>query len=323
VWIGLALGAAISIKSLVGIVLIPIALALLAGRRLWPIVAGAGAAAALHFALWLPWGASDVWDQAYAYHLDVAGSRTPGANLAKTLSTLGDRDLPLVAAVVLAVGAAGLATRRRRTPPPPEPATPAGQDRVARLAGWLQHPDVLLGTWLAATVLMLVTEHPMWRPHVAHLVPPLALLLARHRPPARALAAVLVLSLPYHLVHAWEVLHPTPYRGISADTIDTLHVLPDGALAISDDPGIVWRAGRRTTDDLVDTSILRIQTDRMDVESVVAAAVDPQVCAVVVRSAVRWGSFTDLPTRLELAGYVLTRAGAGGRGIYLKPSCRP
>ena len=321
VWIGLALGAAISVKSLVGIVLIPVALALLAGRRLWPIVAGAATSVALHLLLWLPWGPGDVWDQAYAYHLDVAGSRTPGANLAKTLSTLGDRDLPLVAAVLLALAAAGVAARRRRRTPRPDPAASATQDRAARIAGWLQHPDLLLGTWLGATVLMLLTEHPMWRPHVAHLVPPLALLLARHRPPARALAAVLVLTLPYHLVHAWEVLHPTPFRDGSEEVVLLLHVLQPGALAISDDPGIVWRAGRRTTDDLVDTSVLRIQTDRMDSDSVMAAASSSDVCAVVVRSEHRWGSFPDLPGRLADAGYVIAQEDQLGRRAYIKTHC--
>jgi 4-amino-4-deoxy-L-arabinose transferase-like glycosyltransferase len=324
VWIGLALGAAISVKSLVGIVLIPVALALLAGRRLWPIVAGATTAVAFHLLLWLPWGPGDVWDQAYAYHLDVAGSRTPGANLAKTLSTLGDRDLPLVVVVLLALAAAAIAARRRAratASPTPEPATPAGQNRLARVAGWLQHPDVLLGTWLGATVLMLLTEHPMWRPHVAHLVPPLALLVARHRPPARALVAGLVLAVPYHVVHAWEVLHPAPFRDGSAEVVAALRSLPPGKLAISDDPGIVWRAGRRTTDDLVDTSVLRIETDRMDSDSVMAAASSSDVCAVAVRSEHRWGSFADLPDRLADAGYVVAQEDALGRRLYLKTAC--
>jgi 4-amino-4-deoxy-L-arabinose transferase-like glycosyltransferase len=323
IWIGIAVSAAISVKALLGVVLLPVVVVLLAGRRLAPIVSGAVAALAFHFALWLPWGASRVWDQAYQYHLDVAGSRTPGANLRKTLSTLGDRDLPVVALVVLALAVAGWgAARRRRTAAGPAGPSTGREPLVDRLVRWGQHPDVLLGLWLAAVVLMLVTEHPMWRPHVAHLVPPLALLAARHRPPAVALAVAAVVVLPYHVVHAWGVLDPTPYRGTAAQVEAALEGMPKGAMAISDDPGLVYRAGRRTTDDLVDTSVLRIQTGRMDVDSVVRSARDQRVCAVVVRSVVRWGSFPTLPARLAAAGYhVVLPRDAHGRVMYGRAPC--
>lgn len=322
IWVGLAVSAAISVKSLTGVVLIPVAVALLAGRRWAPILAGALTAVAFHFALWLPWGVADVWDQAYAYHLDVAGSRTPWANLKKTLSTLGDRDLPLLALVVLVLVMALVRTRRRRAAEPAKHRVgrPA-ESAVERLARLGRHPDVLLGLWVAAVVLMLLAQQPMWRPHVSHLVPPIALLAARHRPPVLVLAAAAVLVVPYHLVHAWEVLQPTPYRGASATVVAALRGLPDGALAISDDPGIVWRAGRRTTDDLVDTSILRIETGRMDEDSVVEAAERSDVCAVAVRSQQRWGSFPGLPERLAAAGYQVAQDDPGGRVLYLKVAC--
>jgi hypothetical protein len=323
IWIGLAVSAAISVKSLIGVVLIPVAIALLAGRRLTPILAGAGTAVAFHFALWLPWGVGNVWDQAYAYHLDVAGSRTPWANLKKTLSTLGDRDLPLVACVVLIlVMVAWRAVRHRSGPPEAELVGEARQERrrSPTSSGWVG-PDALLGLWTAAVVLMLLAEHPMWRPHVSHLVPPIALLVARHRPPWKAVAAAAVLVVPYHLVHAWEVLHPAPYRGGSADVVAALRGLPDDALAISDDPGIVWRAGRRTSDDLVDTSVLRIETDRMDTESVMASASLPGMCAVSVRSEHRWGSFDDLPARLRSAGFHLRFVDERDRALYVREEC--
>jgi 4-amino-4-deoxy-L-arabinose transferase-like glycosyltransferase len=323
IWIGIAVSAAISVKALLGVVLLPVVVVLLAGRKLAPIVAGALAAAAFHFALWLPWGPSRVWDQAYQYHLDVAGSRTPGANLSKTLSTLGDRDLPVVAAVVLALAAAAwTAYRRRATSAARSDAARADEPLLDRLVRWAQHPDVLLGLWLAAVVLMLVTEHPMWRPHVAHLIPPLALLAVRHRPPAAALLVAAVLVVPYHVVHAWGVLDPTPFTGSAAQVEAALRSMPRGALAISDDPGIVYRAGRRTTNDLVDTSILRIETGRMDVDSVMASARDRRVCAVVVRSAVRWGSFRSLPSRLAAAGYhVVLPEDPDGRVMYGRAPC--
>jgi 4-amino-4-deoxy-L-arabinose transferase-like glycosyltransferase len=319
--IGVAVSAAISVKALLGVVLLPVAVVLLAGRRLWPIVAGGAAALAFHFALWVPWGASKVWDQAYQYHLDVAGSRTPGRNLAKTLSTLGDRDLPVVAAVVLALAAAAWALRAARARDR-SPDRRSSAPMIERLARWGQHPDVLLGLWLAAVVLMLLTEHPMWRPHVAHLVPPLALLAARHRPPAAALAVAAVVVVPYHMVHAWGVLDPTPYRGSTKAVVTALEAMPKGAMAISDDPGIVYRSGRRTTNDLVDTSVLRIETGRMTVGTVMASARDPRVCAVIVRSKVRWGSFPTLPARLATAGYrVVMPEDSRGRVMYGRAPC--
>jgi hypothetical protein len=118
------------------------------------------------------------------------------------------------------------------------------------------------------------------------------------------------------------VLDPTPYRGTAAQVEAALEGMPKGAMAISDDPGLVYRAGRRTTDDLVDTSVLRIQTGRMDVDSVVRSARDQRVCAVVVRSVVRWGSFPTLPARLAAAGNdVVLPRDAHGRVMYGRAPC--
>jgi hypothetical protein len=305
VCLGLAVGATLSVKALLAPVIVPVALVLLAGRRVGPIVAGAATAVALHLALWLPWGPSNVWDQSYRYHLEVAGDRTPGANLAKLLSTLGDRDLPVLGAVAVALVAVALGRRARVPDPSPR----------------LTSPDLLLLSWLGATVAVLLTEHPMWRPHVSQLVPPLALLAARHRPPLRWLAVPLVLTLPYHVDHAWSVLHPSGYGTRSSATIEELRALPDGALAISDDPGIVWRAGRRTPPDMVDASILRMQTDRITAASLERTAREPSVCAVVVTSRVRWGSFADLPRRLAGAGYEIAAGDDPASRVYVKSDC--
>ena len=126
--------------------------------------------------------------------------------------------------------------------------------------------------------------------------------------------------LPYYVVHAWPVLHPDPYRGSAAEAVDLLRTLPDGALAISDEPGLVWRAGRRTPPDLVDASVLRIQTGDLTSESVADGAAEPDVCAVVVRSGERWGSFDDLPDRLADAGYEV--AAEDGDGPPRLPQAR-
>ena len=307
VWLGLAVSATVSVKALLLPVALPVALVLLAHRRVAPIITGATVAIATHLLLWLPWGPANVWDQSYGYHLEAAGSRTPLANLAKLLSTLGDRDLPVL--LVLGVAAVGaLATSGR------------GQRAAGRA---LTSPDALLLAWLAGTLAVLLLEHPLWRPHVSHVIPALALLAARHRPSTRALVAAVVLAVPYHAVHVWDILHPTPYQGESEATVAVLAGLPDDALAISDDPGIVWRAGRRTTPDLVDTSILRIEVGQISTATVLEAAAEPTVCAVAVRSRVRWGSFDDLPEGLADLGYEAVLADDHGRVTYVERDCDP
>ena len=129
--------------------------------------------------------------------------------------------------------------------------------------------------------------------------------------------------MPYHVVHSWFLLSPEPYDAATAAVVDAIRDLPDGAQAISDEPGLVWRAGRRTTDDLVDGSVLRIETGRITSESLAEAASDPDVCAVAVRSRARWGSFEDLPQRLAEAGYEVARDDGRGRVLYVKRACEP
>jgi 4-amino-4-deoxy-L-arabinose transferase-like glycosyltransferase len=258
-WLGLGVGATISVKALLAPVILPVALVLLAGRRLAPIVAGAATAVGFHLLLWLPWGPAAVWEQSYEYHLEVAGERTPGPNLFKTLSTMGDRDMAVLVAAALAIGA--LVLHRRA-------AAPDGEPRATS-------PDTLLLAWIAGTLVVLLTEHPLWRPHVSQLIPAMALLAARHRPPVNVLAVAGVVVLPYQVVHAWPMLHPTGFGGTSAEVVTALRALPPGALAISDDPGIVWRAGRQTTPDLVDASVLRIDTGQLTASSVAEVAAQP------------------------------------------------
>ena len=307
VWLGVGVGATISVKALLAPVILPVALVLLAARRVPPVLAGGLAAVAFHLALWLPWGPANVWDQSYGYHLEVTTDRTPGRNLGKVLSTLGDRDAMVVAAVLAMIGAIALGRRSHRP------------DAEARPTS----PDTMLLAWLGGTILVLLTESPLWRPHVAQLIPALVLLAARHRPPARALVLAAILVVPYQVVHAWEVLHPAPYSAADERIRAILRDLPDGARAMSDDPGIVWRAGRLTPPNLVDASILRLQTGDLTAASLSAAARADDVCAVVILSAVRWGSLADLPSRLAADGYVLTLDEGAGRKVFVRSRCLP
>jgi hypothetical protein len=61
----------------------------------------------------------------------------------------------------------------------------------------------------------------------------------------------------------------------------------------------------------------------MDSDSVMASAAQGNVCAVVIRSTVRWGSFADLPRRLEAAGYAPELEDGSGRGYWQRRDCRP
>ncbi len=305
---GTALGAALAVKSLLVAAAVPVGLVL--WRRPRHLAAAMGASVGAGLASALPWGLADVWDQSVTYHLEAAGARTPGANAAKVLSTLADRDLPFV----LALAGAGVLVAWLRVRPrhSPEPGTAA-----------------LLAWWLAATAGVLVLEHPLWRNHVAHLVPAGALLVAfaleragpaLRRPAVLAGAATLVLAAPYHLLHMDDVLWPSGPRGREAAARAGLEALPAGAWAISDEPGLVWRTGRRTPADLVDTSVLRIDSGRITAASLAEAAADSRVCAVVVWSS-RFGRFTELPGLLT--GYREEARYGGPKVLYVKEPCEP
>ena len=314
VGMGLAVSATMSVKALYLSIGLPVLAVVLFARRPRHLAYAIGAALALGLALALPWGLADVWDQSVDYHLDAAGDRTPGANFNKVVSTLGDRDLPLVVASGLALAAGLVRWRRPRLlagmgPEPTEDRPPA-----------LPSPDLLLGLWLAGSALVLLAEHPLWRPHLSMLIPPAALLVARHAPPWRALAVAAIVVVPYHLVHVWPVLWPEGRDGDEAAVVVELDALPDGAWAISDDPGIVWRAGRRTPADLVDGSRLRIDSERLTPEGVAAEAADPHVCAVVVWSS-RFGAWEDLPALLAEEGYEPALTLDDDRVVYVRPDC--
>ena len=308
------LGAALSVKSLLIGAAVPVgwALGLRSPEAQQPpnrrhLAAAIAAAGSVSLVMAVPWGLANVWDQAFRYHLEAAGSRTPVRNLRKVASTLADRDLPLVLAAVAAVVAAGRVRARSRSP-----------RSEARL---------VLG-WLAATVVVLAVEHPLWRSHAAHLVPPAALLIAAAFDGLRRRGLVVVavvvgcVVVPYHAVHLSELLWPAPPgRALAAARAD-LRALPPGAEVISDDPGVVWRAGRRTPDDLVDTSILRIESGRITAASLARAAGDRRVCAVLVWSR-RFGDLTTLPALLGHTGYRARTRYGGPKLLWVRADCTP
>jgi hypothetical protein len=305
--IGLAAAATLSVKSLLVGLAVPVGWALWSpagGRRTRDIGAAVAVALAAGFLIAVPFGIGRVWDQSVRYHLDAAGSRTPVANVGKTSSTIVDRDLPLLVAGALAAGCVVLRRTRKGD-------SPAG-DRVGSVP--------LVVGWLVATAVVLVLEHPLWRNHVAHLAPAAAVLIALRPPPPRWLVAALAVTLPWHVVHNQRVLWPRPYGPRAALAVHDLRSLRPGAWAISDEPGLVFRAGRRTPPDLVDASRLRIDERRITTESLVAAARDQRVCTVLVWSR-RFGRLPGLPEALQGAGFVAVRQYDGGRTLFAKNRC--
>jgi hypothetical protein len=302
---GVLLGAALSVKSLLLGAGVAVAWALLPKRR--HLAAAVIAAGLVSLAVALPWGLGNVWDQAFAYHLEAAGSRTPLPNLRKVVATLGDRDLPLLLAGLAALAVA-VESRRKR------PSTPGGMRLVA--------------AWLGVTVVVLAAEHPLWRNHVSHLVPATALLVAagfdRIRPLRRraAVAAGVAAAavVPYHVVHLSELLWPAPPGAALAAARSDLRALSPGAQVISDDPGVVWRAGRRTPHDLVDTSILRIESGRLTGPSLARAAAQAPVCAVLAWSH-RFGDLPHFPKLLEEKGYRPIARYGGPKVLFVREAC--
>jgi hypothetical protein len=226
------------------------------------------------------------------------------------LSTLFDRDLPVVLALAGAALLTGWARIRQR---------PAAEPETA----WL------VFSWLTATALVLLLEHPLWRNHVAHLVPATALLVALAleragpmlgRRAGLALVAALAVVVPYHALHMGELLWPRGPRGAEAAARTALEELPPRGWAISDEPGLVWRTGRRTPADLVDTSVLRIDSGRITAASLAAHAADPRVCAVLVWSS-RFGRLSELPGLLT--GYRESGRYGGPRVMYTRTGCAP
>lgn len=312
---GVLAGAAFAVKSLFAVPPAMVVAWVLLERRAWrDLAVGVTASVVFVLAVSVPWGVADVWDQAVVYHLEAAGDRTPGANAEKVVSTLWDRDLLVFA---FAVAGAGLAVAGRvrtpstGTPPPQRVSSPQERANAYPWGG----PATPLAPWAVALLAVFLLEHPLWRPHLTHAVPVLALTAAyafRHR--LRWAVALLLVALVPHVVTTSDILWPDDYGAAEAQAVASLERLPEHAFAISDEPGFVWRAGLRTPADLVDASILRIESERITADSLTRAAHEPRVCAVLVWSQ-RFQRF-DLGARL--AGYRLAQEYGNGRRLYTR-----
>jgi hypothetical protein len=295
------LGAALATKPLMFPAVLPVMIWMSRRSRGACLTTGA-AALCVWLASALPFGLSHVWDQSIVFHLDKAGPIAPIANLGLVVRTLFDRDLLLVVAVLL-----GVATAFTRH----------GLQLVSR---WTA---LLLGTWLALVIVVLLFERLVLVNHVATLVLPLALLFTARPPPLRWIAVAAAVLIPVQAIQLSAIVLPTGYHGRTEQVIDTLQSLPPRAQVASDVPGLVWQAGRTTPRFLNDPSNARIETHRLTTATVIAAARAPSTCAVVIWS-FRFGN--DLPglrDALRQQRYTLSQNYAPNEQLWNKTNCHP
>jgi hypothetical protein len=322
--ITLLAGAAVSTKSLLVGPALLVAWLLVATHRRWLHVllvpVGAFAIAA---ALSLPWGIEHVLDDYVRYHVDKTSNRKPGANFSKLWHTYLRRDTFLT---VLAVLAIVIPLPGRLFPRLRGSGSPNSGIRNHKVASE-PDPTHFFWWWAGVAAVVLLLQDPMFRNHLAALVAPAALLVARFRPSWRVVAIAGIVTIPFQAATLRPLLLPHDYRGQTAEVVDALRALPPDAWALSDEPGLVWRAGRATDPFYVDASVLRIDSRvapiRITPERVARAAEHPRVCAVVITSPEQFGSWPDLPARLEDAGYRRTVELGEGLGLWERERCRP
>jgi hypothetical protein len=320
--IALLAGSAFSVKNLLVTPALVIAFVLVASRRriLDTLLVPFGALAVL-LLVSLPWGLHDVYTNSIQYHLEKTGEGNRGGNASKLITTYLRRSTLLVGLGLVAL-VNGIVQRRRKRSEPVE-AAPDRPPLVERLTG----DSRILWWWAGIVLVVLVVQDPMFRNHLAALVAPLALIVARFRPSWRVVAVTALVTVPIQAFQLRPLLLPEDYKGQAAVVVDALRALPDGAWALSDEPGFIWRAGKATDPFFVDPSVLRIDSRvpeiRITEDRVVEAATNPRQCAVVVWAPVRFGSFKNLPTRLEAIGYRQIEDFGDGRGLWRRTTCRP
>jgi len=294
VWMGLAAGGAVSIKALAVPAVVIAGLIVLLSNQ--PTRAGlrtgvrdaavaAGIAAGVYVVIALPFGLADVFDQSYSYHQDAKRIATHWGAFRKLVETLWDRDKLLLVALALSAitWVVRLVVRRR--------AGTAG-DRATTIV------VAFLVLWVVMVIALLVWEPAMWRAHVAHVVPPLALLAALKPPAWKVLLVAAVVTVPFAIASNTSILWPGGYSGPEAALVRQLRSFPSDAQLISDEPGLVWRSAHDTPGDFADTSYQRLDDGSITQASLVKAASDPDVCGVLVTSPTHFGRLGGLPDAL-------------------------
>jgi Dolichyl-phosphate-mannose-protein mannosyltransferase len=309
VGMGIAAGAAISIKAMsVPAVVIAGLIVLLSHRRVRDAAASAGVALAVYVVAALPFGIGRVWDQSYTYHQDSRRVNTYGGAARRVLDTLWDRDLLVVLALLLAAIAFLVRYVARR-----QAGKPGDRAMTMVVAG--------LVLWMVLVFALLVWEPAMWRAHIVHLVPPMALLAALRPAPWPVLAVVGLVAAPFFVSNNRSILWPDGYTGHEAALVAHLERFPSDSLFISDDPGWVWRSGHRPPGAFADTSYQRIDDHEITEASLAKAAAARDVCGVISSSPTHFERLHGLGEALAAEGYSAVHFGPDIT-LFERTTCR-
>jgi hypothetical protein len=308
---GLCAGAAVATKALAAPVLLPVALLLASRKRPRDLVAAGVALLVVPVVTTSAWGPGDVWDQSIQYNRGADRLTSHWGAFTRIVRTLVERDLLLLIVAGLALVVAVVVHLRAS---PDDGASPPGE-----LPPVPFRPSTVLAAWLVAQLVVLIAEPAMWRPHVAHLVVPIALLAVLRPPPLVPVVIAAVLVAPWYYDHLQPMLRPGGFDRAEAAAVRSLERLPDGALVISDDPGLVWRSGHRIPAEYADSSIKRIEAGQITASKLLAAA-RGDVCAVLVWTD-RYRDL-DLGPRLERTGFTRTSPAGAPYELYERSGCR-
>ena len=228
-----------------------VALLLLSRRRPRDLAYAAGAAVVVVLGAALPWGLVRVWDQSVVYDRDAStGDVVPGRGDEGPAHARRPRP-----------------DRARRRRPRRGDARPRPPRMVARAPAPTPPPtspccSVLLlcsrSGWRRSSRCSSTSRRSgarTWRSSSRRL----ALLVALRPPPVIALLIGAAVVMPWYWSNVHPMLWPDPYSRAEQAAVDALHGLPPGSLAISDEPGFLWRADRLTVPYFDDSSIKRIE----------------------------------------------------------------
>lgn len=305
---GVLLACAVAVKALIAPAVVPVVGVIALRRDRRALAAFAAALVGTSSVLWLPFGLARSWDQSVTYHMDSPRLLPVGTVVGDALQLLRDRDPMLLACLAAAVGATTIVIAR---------AAGARRSAATVLAEWrVESPRdamaALLATWAALELILLLAEPAFYTHHTAMLVAPLAL-LAVVIAPRSALLAIALLSLSFF---PWQfdgsvrpLLTPGRYQGPEAAALHDLEALEPGARVITDEPGLVWRAGLSTLPAAVDIADKAIDQGRITTAMVLGWTRETDVCAVLV-----WDR--SLATQLPGLSAALTREGFVIAGHY-------
>ena len=267
---GVVMGAALAVKPLIFPAMLPVGWWLLSRRRYDHLAGAVGAAIVLWFAAALPWGLGNVWGQSVTYNSGAGPRYAKVAQFRKLFSTMGSRDLLVIGALAVSIGAlvaAILSSPGAITSREAGTAGRAGRRDGDRALGRSDRRRARAGAGA-------VPQSPR-RAHSAARDP-----RRDPRPVTPRVVILLVLLIPWSAHNLQSILEPTNYRGCDAAVMRTLHTLPSNAQMISDDNGFIYRAGLRTPRLMNDSSVKRIDQHLLTTASVGRAAADPRVSRV-------------------------------------------